>query len=266
MKDMLLKRILATVGDTINDTEYTILLDLIERLEHLKTYSIREAAKNNFVSTSSISRLCTKLGLSGYSELKFYLKNQYESLQEYMEREPSSVKQTGALLMDSLKQNYGKTMEQLQERDLERFIQAVVDASSIAVCGAGISQIMAMYFAQRFQITGKETWLVELSAPGGIYINRLAKTDLMVVFSRSGESSYVLSKARIAKQRGVKMAAITSGIQSRLAEMADFILPIYGSREPLDVSYNVTSYNAIVVLFIDFLLQLYMEAAPDRRK
>ncbi|WP_180954987.1 MurR/RpiR family transcriptional regulator [Bacillus sp. V3-13] len=263
MKRLLLNKILATVGDTINDTEYTILLDLIEHIDQLQTYSIREAAKNNFVSTSSISRLCTKLGLSGYSELKFYLKNQYDYLQEDHDDTHSSMKKTASVLLNSFQQNYGKTIDQLNEADLEQFIQLLKNASHIGVCGSGISEIVANYFTQRFQIIGKDTWLVNVSAPGGIYMNQLAKSQLMVVFSRSGESSYALSKAQIAKRQGIKIAAITSNRNSSLAEMADLILPIYGSREPLDVSYNITSYNSIVVLFIDLLLQLYMEVVPD---
>lgn len=45
MKRLLLNKILATIGDTINDTEYMVLLDLIEHMDQLQTYSIREAAK-----------------------------------------------------------------------------------------------------------------------------------------------------------------------------------------------------------------------------
>ncbi|WP_071396543.1 MurR/RpiR family transcriptional regulator [Bacillus tuaregi] len=266
MKRLLLKRIIATVGESINDTEYTILHDLIERMDELQTYSIREAAKNNFVSTSSISRLCAKLGLSGYSELKFYLKNQYEFLHENQESPHSSMKKSALLLSDSLQQNYTKTIEQINEGDLEDLIKLIVDSSKIAVCGSGISEIAATYFSQRFQIIGKDSWLVDLSAAGGIFINQLIKTQLMVVFSRSGESYFVLSKAKIAKRKGITIVAITSGQNSPLAEIADFILPIYGSPEPFDVSYNVTSYNSIVVLLIDLLLQLYMETVPENWK
>lgn len=263
MKRLLLKKILTKFGDTINDTEYTILLDLIDRMDELQTYSIREAAKNNFTSTSSISRLCTKLGLSGYSELKFYLKNQYEFLNETQNEEHSSMKQTASYLMDSLQENYSRTIEQLKEEELEKFINLMIDSSLIAVCGSGISEIAATYFSQKFQIIGKDTWLVDLSASGGIYINKLAKTQLMVVFSRSGDSTYVLSKARIAKRNGIQIAAITSGLNSPLAEIADVILPVSGSREPFDVSFNITSYNSIVILLIDLLLQFYMETVPD---
>ncbi|MCM3597056.1 MurR/RpiR family transcriptional regulator [Metabacillus idriensis] len=266
MKRLLLNKVLATIGDTINDTEYTILLDLIEHIDQLQTYSIREAAKNNFVSTSSISRLCIKLGLSGYSELKFHLKNQYDYLQENQDDTHSSMKKTASVLLDTFQQNYKKTIDPLNETDLKQFIKLLTGSSHIGVCGSGISEIVANYFTQRFQIIGKNTWLVNVSAPGGIYMNQLAKSQLMVVFSRSGESSYILSKAQIAKRQGIKIAAITSSQNSTLAEMADLILPIYGSREPLDVSYNITSYNSIVVLFIDLLLQLYMEAAGDSRK
>src|SRR5690606_25317944 len=167
----------------------------------------------------------------------------------------SSMKQTASYLMDSLQENYSRTIEQLKEEELEKFINLMIDSSLIAVCGSGISEIAATYFSQKFQIIGKDTWLVDLSASGGIYINKLAKTQLMVVFSRSGDSTYVLSKARIAKRNGIQIAAITSGLNSPLAEIADVILPVSGSREPFDVSFNITSYNSIVILLIDLLLQ-----------
>ncbi|PFJ15006.1 hypothetical protein COD67_20365 [Bacillus cereus] len=265
MKNMLMRKILATVGDAINDTEYTILLDLIDKIDTLQNYSIREVAKNNFVSTSSVSRLCTKMKLSGYSELKFYLKNQYDYLKAN-QNEPkySSMKNTAHLLMGSFQENYTKTVELINEDDLEKFIQLLSESTQIGVCGSGISEIIANYFTQRFQIIGKDTWLVNVSSPGGIYMNQLAKSQLMVAFSRSGESPYVISKTQIAKRQGIKIVAITSEQVSTLGSMADVVLPIYGTREPLDVSFNITSYNSIAVLFVDLLLQLYMELVPKQ--
>jgi RpiR family transcriptional regulator, carbohydrate utilization regulator len=266
MKRLLLNKILATVGDTINDTEYTILIDLIENIDQLQTYSIREAAKNNYVSTSSVSRLCTKLGLSGYSELKFHLKNQYDYLRENQKDSLSSMKKASSVMLASFQKNFEKTIDQLNEEDLKQFIKLLTESSYIGACGSGISEIAANYFTQRFQIIGKDTWLVHMNASGGIYMNQLAKSQLMVAFSRSGNSSYVLSKTQIAKRQGVKIVAITSNRNSKLSEIADLILPIFGSREPLDVSYNITSYNSRLFLVIDLLLQLYMEVIPDNNQ
>ncbi len=265
MKKLLMNKILATVGDTINDTEYAILLDLIDRIENLQSYSIREAAKNSFVSTSSVSRLCTKLGLSGYSELKYHLKSQYDFLKENQEGRHSSIKKTANVLLGAFQENYAKTIERMEEAEMEKFLQLLINSDTIGVCGSGISEIIANYFSQRFQIIGKNTWLVNVSAPGGIYMNQLAKTQLMVVFSRSGESSYALAKAEIAKRQGIKIAAITSSRESTLGSLADLILPLYGSREPLDVSYHITSYNSIAILFADLVLQLYMSAVPHEK-
>ncbi|MCB5238617.1 MurR/RpiR family transcriptional regulator [Niallia circulans] len=259
MKRLLLNKILATIGETINETEYTILLDLIERMDQLQTYSIREAAKNNFVSTSSISRLCTKFGLSGYSELKFYLKDQYDHLIELQDQALSSTKQTASVLLSSFQKNFEITMDRLNEVELDHFIHLLVSTSKVGVFGTGISEIIATYFAQRFQIIGKDAWKVDVSASGGIYMNQLKKTQLMVFFSRSGESSYALTKGQIAKRLGIKIIVITSNPSSKLAEMADYILTIHGSQEAFDVSNNITSYNSMIILFIDLILQLYME-------
>jgi RpiR family transcriptional regulator, carbohydrate utilization regulator len=260
MKRLLLNKVLGTVGDSINDTEYAVLLDLIDHIDDLQTYSIREAAKNNFVSTSSISRLCVKLGLSGYSELKFHLKNQYEILQSTRSQNTSSIKQSAHQLKGVFQQNFTKTIETIDENCVNQTIQWLKKSSRIMVCGSGISEIIASYFTQRFQIIGKEAWLVDLSAPGGIYINHLSKSDLMIVFSRSGESSYILKKTTIAKRQGLNIIAVTSNKESQLGQLADIILPIHGSTEPLDVSFNITTYNSMAILFVDLLLQLYMEA------
>jgi RpiR family transcriptional regulator, carbohydrate utilization regulator len=259
MKRLLLNKVLGTVGDSINDTEYAVLLDLIDHIDDLHQYSIREAAKNNFVSTSSISRLCTKLGLSGYSELKFHLKNQYEYLESNHKPEDSSIKQTAYQLKEVFEQNFTKTIETTDEETMKEFIQLLKASSRMMVCGSGISEIIANYFTQRFQIIGKEAWLVDLSAPGGIYNHHLNQSDLMIVFSRSGESSYILKKAAIAKRKGMKIAAVTSSKNSQLSELADIILPIHGSKDPLDVSFNITTYNSMAVLFVDLMLQLFME-------
>lgn len=58
----------------LTHAEYRILSYLIDNPSQIGKLTIRQLAETNFVSTTTIMRLCQKLGFSGYSELVYYCK------------------------------------------------------------------------------------------------------------------------------------------------------------------------------------------------
>lgn len=65
----------------LNDSEKQIIQYVLNNPNDCSKLSLAKLAKKLYVSESAIFRLCKKLGLSGYSELKFDLVELAESNQ-----------------------------------------------------------------------------------------------------------------------------------------------------------------------------------------
>lgn len=258
MKRTLLQKLLALVGEIINENEYSVLIDMIERIDHDQSYGIREVAKDNYVSTSTVSRLCGKFGF-GYSEMKFYLKNQYEQLSHMNTKHSSPLKAQAGFLYHSFEQNWEKTISQMPKESFHELVKRINNSKKICIMGTGISEISGIYLSERLQVLGKDAWFLNVGLPGGVFYNYIDTADLIIVFSRSGESSAIMKKVEIASAKEKMIVAVTSKRNSRLGTLAGMVFPIAGSKLSLDASNTVTSYNLTVFFFIDFLLSFLIQ-------
>ena len=109
----------------------------IERGE--KRVGIQQIANENFLSTTTIVKMCKRLGFDGYSELYYYLSRQFNS--HGQDRSAENIK--------SLIDNYSDEL-------LDRFC-GLLDQSRRAklfTTGEGFSDIVGAYIAQRLSICG----------------------------------------------------------------------------------------------------------------
>ena len=57
----------------LNDLEKQIIIYIQEHMKELKSIGIRQMAKDNYTSTSTIYKLCDKFGFDGYSDMIYHL-------------------------------------------------------------------------------------------------------------------------------------------------------------------------------------------------
>ena len=109
----------------------------IERGE--KRVGIQQIASENFLSPTSIVKMCKRLGFDGYSELYYYLSRQFDSHGETRDSEP----------LKNLIDNYSESL-------ITEFCE-LMDRSRTAklfTTGEGFSNIVGSYIAQRLSICG----------------------------------------------------------------------------------------------------------------
>ena len=61
------------VINSLSSLELELLRYINSHKEDVVTSSIQDLAKNSFVSTTTVIRLCKKLHLDGYSHLKYFM-------------------------------------------------------------------------------------------------------------------------------------------------------------------------------------------------
>ncbi len=160
-------------------------------------------------------------------------------------------RQTFATILAEL----GRMLENVPERTTNRFADLILRAPRIFVTGQGRSGLMVKAFAQRLMQMGFDTHASEeITTPA------IARGDLLVVCSGTGETPVNILRARIAKRMGAQVVLITARPRSTLARMARLRI-ILGARVGREASWHATrSIQPIRSLFEQALL-LYLDAA-----
>ena len=118
-----------------------------------------------------------------------------------------------------------KAIDELDEEQVEKMIQMILDAQSkkIFIVGMGRSGFVGRAFALRLMNLGFNVYFL-----GETITPAADKDDLVIAISGTGMTKLVLSATTVAKEIGTRVVAITSYQDSPLGQMADLVVPIKG--------------------------------------
>lgn len=166
--------------------------------------------------------------------------------------------------------NIESAVDFLDEEAIDEFENIIINAENVFVTGAGRSGLAAKAFAMRLMHLGLSAYVVgETISPA------INKEDCIVAVSGSGETNTIVSAAKIAKNRGSKVLAVTSYPESTLGQLADGYLLVKGrtKQEVDDENYmkrqihgNYTSltplgtaFELTTLVFLDAIVSELME-------
>ena len=158
----------------------------------------------------------------------------------------------------------------LDEKTIDEFEDIIIGANNVFVTGAGRSGLAAKAFAMRLMHLGLRAYVVgETISPA------INADDCIVAISGSGETNTIVSAARISKNRGAKVLALTSYPESTLGQLADSYILVKGrtKKEVDDENYmkrqihgNYTSltplgtaFELTTLVFLDAIVSELME-------
>ncbi len=166
--------------------------------------------------------------------------------------------------------NIETAQEFLDEDAVNQFEDVIINSTNIFVTGAGRSGLAAKAFAMRLMHLGLSSYVVgETISPA------INADDCIIAISGSGETNTIVSAAKIAKNRGSKVLAVTSYPESTLGQLADGYLLVKGrtKKEVDDENYmkrqihgNYTSltplgtaFELTTLVFLDAIVSELME-------
>lgn len=119
-------------------------------------------------------------------------------------------------LYELVLEEHRKVFEAQPLEDLEKLMDAIMDAKRVFVFGAGREGIAARSFAMRIMHLGKETfWLLDDTTPG------MREGDLFIGVNGSGKIGYIDYFLDQAQKTGAKIAVITGAPTERTPSEAD---------------------------------------------
>jgi arabinose-5-phosphate isomerase len=156
-----------------------------------------------------------------------------------------------------------KAIQSLTHRLGEPFLRAVDLAASctgkIAVTGLGKSGIICKKIAATLSSTGSPA--IFLHAADALHgdCGLLAREDLVLAISKSGETSEILQILNISKRLSLRIIAMTGERNSSLARYAEVVLDVSIAEEACPLGLAPTTSTAVALAMGDALAMALME-------
>ena len=198
--------------DSFSSVEKDVADYIVENGESILDMPIQQLAANTFTSTTTIIRLCKKLGFKGFREFKIrYSKD----LLSYMNRDthvdvnsPFSEGDSAAGIAQKIalltKDTIASTQATLDMDILHQVVQQLLQARNILAIGVSDSFVRIIDFQNKML---KINMFVKISylQPDQAYLcTHATSEDVALLISYSGRTAEVINEARILKQGGVK--------------------------------------------------------------
>ncbi|MCY8932420.1 MurR/RpiR family transcriptional regulator [Bacillus atrophaeus] len=237
----------------LNDNDFYILKYILNHKHTCYLLGINDLAKECSVSRSSILRLSQKLGFSGYSEFRVYLK--WEDQPE--EGESLSFEK----LLDDIEAN----LKFLKTKDMTEMCRLIDEAERIFVYGSGTAQTTCARELQRMFVSRhRYLILIQDKIEFDTMLDDFKGNDLFIIISLSGETPELIPQARILSAKGIPFISITNLKNNVLAQTTPYNL--YATSKPMTLS-DKTEIVAFAPFFLvgEALFRAYVDYKEDEK-
>ncbi len=212
---------------TLSKKEQRIADYILKQPEQIIHHTINQVADDLDVAESTVFRFCQRVGFKGYQALKIALASDVVApLQDIHE----DIAETDTVLeiAEKIFSTNGKTIEStrqiLEGTSLEKTVELFLGARRIEFFGSGGSAVIALDAYHKFVRSGLQVSAMLESHMQLMSASQLTTADVAVVISHSGASKETLDIAKLLKEKGVPMIAITNYAKSPLSKLADVSL------------------------------------------
>lgn len=191
--------------------------------------SIGDLAASANVSTASVVRTARALGFTGFRDFRTALiadvSRGRNPVMRDVEPGDSAIEVARKVFTADLNA-IASTLELLDEAAFEHAVALLAGAERIEAYGIGSSAPVAVDAYYRLLRLGLSVAVVTDSHMQAVSASLLTPADVALVFSHTGRTSETLTTARIARDAGAKIVAVTSFLDSPLAGHVDALLVV----------------------------------------
>lgn len=236
----------------LNETDLHILRYIMNHKDTCYQLGINHLADRCNVSRSSILRLAQKLGFTGYSEFRIFLKWQH---QEKPVKDKSSI--------EILEEDFRETMKYIQTKDFSDICRLIDEAQKLFVFGTGNAQRnCALELHRMFLPLQKYMNVIPSHSEFEIVVKDMTKNDLVFIFSLSGDTPSIFPAVQTLVAKGVPFVSVTNLVNNRLAKMTPYHLYARSSTVSIHNGIHLDTFasffmivEAIFSHYVDFINQ-----------
>ncbi len=231
-----------SLADGLRPSEQAVARFVLRHPNLVISLSFPEIAARAGVSQPTVARFCVAAGFSGYRDFKLRLAQSLAKGIPFVHRDVApqdSMAEVGAKVFDRGIAALVTVRNHLDPAAMERATQMLAHARRIEFYGLGNSGIVAMDAQHKFFRLGVPTVAYSDPHVHSMAASLLAKGDVVVAISGSGQTRELIRSVEIARDASAEIIAITAS-GSALAKLAD--VAIYADvPEDLDVYAPMTS-------------------------
>ncbi|MCH6265562.1 MULTISPECIES: MurR/RpiR family transcriptional regulator [Neobacillus] len=258
--------------NSFTNTEKKVADYVLENIKDVIYMSITDLADACDVGESSVFRFCKTMNLKGYQEFKIALAHSISQGEETPQISGQITMQDtiGELASKILTTNVSAltdTFNLINEDDISTAIDYIIAADRVHFFGVGASLMTAMEAKNKFmRVTNKtecsiDTHLQIMSAA------LMTDNDVAVLISYSGSTKDTIEVARVVKERGAKIIAITRFAKSPLTSYADITLLCGANEGPLQggsLSAKLSQLYLLDLLYAEYFKRTYKESTVNK--
>lgn len=236
-------------SDKINNLTFAekhIFYFIESDLEKAKKLSLTKMAEENNVSTTTIIRMCTKLGLSGYSELKYILKNininSTPNINDYIGTIRSSI---------------NLSLDKLSIDNINKLVDLIYNAKKVITVAVGLSKPIGEYFSKLLMQANKSSLYIYESHIIDLLDKSASPDDLIIFISNSGNTSTLTSVSEKLSYRNFKTAAIVNTPDSPLSNFVTISINTHSEKSKLN-DYDITPRSTLLII-LDIVFAYYIK-------
>lgn len=209
------------------------------------------------VSVSTIIRLCRRIGINGYTDLKIDITRDL-ALNYKMTYSEINSNDSIPLLLNKVQKLFSQTISNtfkiLSISVLKEAYLNIINSDSVLIIGAGGTAALAKLLNHKLlKLEINSQWSNDFSLIP-LLINKTGKNDVLFVLSHSGSTNLVYDAVVMAKKKGCKIIILTNYLQSPMAKKSDIILATGIDEQPLGSEGVTTRMAQISIIEVLCLL------------
>lgn len=204
---------------------------LIEHFDKAAYITASKLGKAAGVSESTVVRFASEIGFDGYPQMQQALqevsRNMLTAVQR-MEVASNNIDADDVLnkVLHSDIEKIRKTLDDINKKDFDSVVDAIINAENIYVIGTGSASVLANFLNLYLNHIFDNVRVVGSTSISDVYENILSinEKDVLIGLSFPRYSSRTLKAMRYASSRNANVIAITDSASSPIAETADHLL------------------------------------------
>jgi RpiR family transcriptional regulator, carbohydrate utilization regulator len=240
--------------NTFSPTECKVADYVLRYPNQVIEYTVKELANNSGVSEATIVRMCRHAGYDGYWHFRTMLAREMGAIGEGEKANDGQLN-----VVNNIFTRYADIMlnigNKIDINVMRSCVELINDCNEVHVIAAGDTGTLAQHMGF---LLGRVGIKATQSGIADYYINTInlaSKEDVLIAISKSGITKNVIKGVELAKEKGLKIIAITCYVNSRLAEAADYVLLAQGDSTRFDYykDYNHLNVLAVIEALLDLL-------------
>ncbi|MBS5988893.1 MurR/RpiR family transcriptional regulator [Anaerococcus hydrogenalis] len=241
--------------DTLDKKDIKLYSYIMQEKTDFIEKNLKEFSKKSKFNESSIVNFAKKIGLDGYSELKYLIKWEREKIVDFDENE-----------IDYTYNDISLSMNMIKGLNLDGLFESLYEKNKIYLVYTGyIQKNLAEELKRNFLNIGIIAYTLDIKNDLDLLNKNIKRYDILIAISFSGENTILLDFIKKIRKK-IILVSITKLSNNKLSQISDYNLSfvsheVYRYEENTSIR-PVSQYYVIV----DFLVLKYLNYKSKYKK